>query len=378
MQQIRTLSIIGIIFGSIAILLSLYLLIIKSDIRNSDINISEQENQIEEEDSKVQDDTKTEEVKEVVLKESGWIPNWGFDLGYDSLVNNGEIISTVLPVLYTVDSSGNVSSRGVSEANIFKLLTYTKDNGIRVIPTIGSYDYTSMNILLSTEETRKRGIDVIVSDIERYGFDGIDLDFERIYSSDKNNYIQFLRELNIELEKIDKVLSVTVFAQWENGTYPSVQQESILAQDYTQIGNIVDEVRIMAYDYTLSSSQVAGPIAPLSWIKEVLDFSVKNIDVKKIWLGVHLYGYEWVSGKATALTYSSVSNILSNSNIQSEFRDDISEGYAEYGCEGGQECSMYYQDSQGIQVRRDLAKEYGIAGLSYWRLGGEMDILTGE
>lgn len=377
MKSIRILSIVGIILGSIAIILSLLFLVLKPFPNPSDTDIPDQDNESFNTDITAKDDTNTEKIEEIALKESGWIPNWGFDLGYDSLVNNGKIISTVLPVLYSIDSSGNVYSRGVSEARISKLIAYTKDNGIRVIPTIGSYDYASMNMLLNTEQSRKKGIDTIVGDIERYGFDGIDLDFERIYSSDKEKYIQFLQELRTELGKINKVLSVTVFAQWENGTYHSVQRESILAQDYTEIGNIADEVRIMAYDYTLSSSQVSGPIAPLSWIKQVLDFSIRYIDREKIWLGVHLYGYEWVPGKAVALTYSSVKNILDNPNITGQFKEDIAEGYAEFGCEGRQRCTMYYQDNQGVQVRRDLAKDYGIAGLSYWRLGGEMEILKG-
>ena len=67
-----------------------------------------------------------EEEQIYELKESGWIPNWAFDLGYDSLIENKGIIDTVNPVLYTINSNGDIVSRGVSDANIQRLLTYCK------------------------------------------------------------------------------------------------------------------------------------------------------------------------------------------------------------------------------------------------------------
>ena len=92
----------------------------------------------------VLDKEETEEEKEIVLRESGWIPNWGFDLGFESLQNNKDIIDTVNPVLYSVDGYGNVVSRGVSQSNIEMLLEYCKKNNIRVIPTVGSVSYTHL------------------------------------------------------------------------------------------------------------------------------------------------------------------------------------------------------------------------------------------
>jgi len=37
--------------------------------------------------------------------------------------------------------------------------------------------------------------------------------------------------------------------------------------------------------------------------------------------------------------------------------------------------TAYFQTPKGVEMRRDIAKEYGIAGVAYWRLGGELDIL---
>lgn len=378
MKPIRTLSIIGIVIGTLLILTSSILLFLKRE--NDEDSFPIQEEQTDEyecitcnQNSVVEEEDVEGEAEEVILKESGWIPNWAFDLGYESLVNNKGIIDTVLPVLYTVDNSGNVISRGVSDVKIQQLISYCKENGIRIIPTVGSYNIEAMDAHFSDTEIYVRNINTIVTEIEKYGFDGIDLDYEVIGSSSKDMFLLFLKDLQIELRKRNKILSVTVFAQWDNATYTNYQETRIV-QEYSKVGSLADEVRIMAYDYTLSSSSTPGPIAPINWITDVLDYATKNISNEKIWLGVHLYGYQWAPGKTTALTYTTLSTVLSNPNISRVFKEDIAEGYTEYECEEEQ-CVIYYQEPKGVQIRRDIAKEYGIVGISYWRLGGEMDIL---
>jgi spore germination protein YaaH len=375
MKPIRILSIIGIVVGTLLIISSSTLLFIhdnnRKDVLPAQEDIYEYVPDIQETDKEEPPEDIIE--LEVVIRESGWIPNWAFDLGYESLVNNKGVIDTVLPVLYTVDNSGNVVTRGVSEANIQKLLTYTRENNIRVIPTIGSYNTEAMDAHFASTEAYNRNIYTIVAEIEKYGFDGIDLDYEMISSNNKDMYLLFLKDLRIELKKKNKILSVTVFAQWDNGTYTD-HQDTRIVQDYSRVGAFADEVRIMAYDYTSSSSKVAGPIGPGNWIRDVLDYATKNIPKEKIWLGVHLYGYQWAPGKTTALTYTTLNSVLNDPNTFGTFREDIGEGYLEYGCDGGR-CIVYYQEPKGVQLRRDIAKEYGIAGISYWRLGGEMDIL---
>jgi spore germination protein len=381
-MNIKKLSIIGIIVGLILVISSSVFLILNkqeyveessiedtieyANINDLDIEEPQVKENIEEE--------KEEEPEESVIRESGWIPNWGFDLGFESLENNKGIIDTVNPVLYTVDTLGNVSSRGVSNEKIVSLLDYCKENNIRVIPTVGSFDFEAMRAAFSSTESYRDHLNTIVFEVERYDFDGIDLDYEMINVSEKEIFFDFLRDLKVELEHRDKILSLTIFPQWENATYTD-HQETRGVQDYSLIGDIVDEVRIMAYDYTLQSSKEPGPIGPTNWIREVLDYAIKHIPREKIWLGIHLYGYQWFESRTIAFTYTTAQTIINNPNIDITYMDDIGESYSEFSCEGGFMCKAYFQDERGVQVRKEIAKEYGIAGVSYWRLGGELDIL---
>jgi len=377
MEATKTLPIITMAFGSLIILLSLSFMFLTNP-TPSDINTL---NQIEGEvEGKIVSQKNTpEELKEevipYVLKESGWIPDWAFDLGLESLENNLGIINTALPVLYTVDKEGNIVSREVSEAKIQDLLSFSKENDIKIIPTVGSYDFEATASTFKDDSSYRKQVEKIIEEVEKYGFDGIDLDYEMVDSSYQENFLKFLKELSDELRKRDKILSVTVFPKWEDANYTD-HQETRAVQDYSEIAKYADEVRIMTYDYTLQSSEIPGPIAPIDWVRDVLDYAIEKIPKEKIWLGVHLYGYQWDNGKTIAFTYTTaLSAIINDPDIEYVYKEDLGEAYSAFNCNNGYVCKAYFQSPEGIADRRELAEEYKIAGISYWRLGGELDLL---
>lgn len=396
MEKGKLLAITGVVLSSAMILGSLFLLFLNRTNSIQTEVLSEQENgyevanirdleipeeeEVGEEEDKRGDEVQPlplptiEEDEEFVLSESGWIPSWGFDLGFESLKSNQGIIDTAMPVLYSVDRNGRVVSRDVAEWRINELLRYCAENNIRVIPTIGSFDYDAMSAAFASKEAYRKQINTIVNEVERHGFDGIDLDYEKIRVNEKENFFLFLEELSRELKRNGRTLSVTVFAKWENANYTDHEQTRQV-QDYVRIGQIADEVRIMAYDYTLQSSKTPGPIGPVNWIEDVLDYATNAIANEKIWLGVHLYGYQWSESRTVAFTYTTGQTIINNPNINAQFKESLGEGYAEFSCDNGQSCTAYFQNQRGVEMRRELARKYNIAGVAYWRLGGELDIL---
>lgn len=375
MNPTRILSIIGIIVGISLISLYFFLLQTKpSDIPNSENTIIQNTDTEEKVDESVQE--KEEEIiPEYILLESGWIPNWAFDLGFESLKQNKGIVSTVNPVFYTINKEGKLESRGIPKSKIQELVTYSKANNIRVIPTVGSYNEGSIDALLKDSTNIQRNISDILKEIEIYNFDGIDLDYELINENSKEKYIGYITLLKTKLSQENKLLSLTLFAQWDDAKYTD-HESTRKVQDYEYLGNIADEVRIMAYDYTRATSKKPGPIGPLNWIEDILEYATSKIPKEKIWLGIHLYSYEWVDTRTEALTNVSVQKLISKENITSTYKRDIGEGYAKFSCVNSTTtCQIYFQTKQGIQDRREIAKRFQIAGVSYWRLGGELDLL---
>ena len=72
------------------------------------------------------------------------------------------------------------------------------------------------------------------------------------------------------------------------------------ALDWTVIGNVADQVRIMTYEYHWSTSD-AG--APVDWVDQVLSFARSVIPAHKIMEGVPLYGYDWTGRSGTPIIF---------------------------------------------------------------------------
>jgi spore germination protein YaaH len=327
----------------------------------------------EEENKTVEDQDIEEEASEYVLEESAWLPPWYFDEAFNSLKKYTDILDVANPVFYSVASDATLTKRVINESLVQEFLNYCKDENITVIPTVGSYSYGVTENLFDNQETYRDHIENIIEEVEKYDFDGIDLDYEKIQRGDKDYYIDFLEELSQELKKRDKLLSVTVFAQWKDNNYQD-HADTIYTQDLSEISEIADQIKVMTYDYTLATSPTPGPIAPIDWMEEVIQYTLTKVDKEKIWLGIHLYGYRWKDGEATAFTPETFKSIVNNSNINTEFKGDIAEGYAQYSCDSST-CYLYYQTKEGVNLRRDLASEYELAGVSYWSVGRDDGLL---
>lgn len=312
------------------------------------------------------------------LKRTGWIPSWDYYNGVSSILNNSSQYYSVSPVYFEITEAGEIIARRQIGNKDFP-------KGVKIIPTIACFDWERIGKIFGTEEKMELHKQEIIKIIDGNGYDGIDLDYESIELKNKDIFLQFIKELSEELDKKNKILSITVISQWgDNITYPSLV-ETRQVQDWSMIGQYADEVRIMTYDFTSPNDAEAGPIAPIIWMEEVLKYALTKIPKEKIWLGIHLYSYEWVMDqsnnkiKTNSYTYDFVSSeILTDPAITNTYDNLNAEGIAQYPCSEGYKCTLYYQEPKGVKAREDLAIKYKIAGVAYWRLGGEEKLLAGD
>ncbi|MBO0596598.1 hypothetical protein I2485_06875 [Nesterenkonia sp. E16_7] len=61
---------------------------------------------------------------------------------------------------------------------------------------------------------------------------------------------------------------------------------------YRQLGEMLDVVEIMSYDFSWSGS-APGPISPGFWMEEVYSWVASQVDPAKVYMGVPLYAYFW-------------------------------------------------------------------------------------
>jgi spore germination protein len=324
----------------------------------------------------------TEIEKATTLKQTAWIPPWDYSNSLKSLDSFESDFQSISPVTFQINNDGSLTER--LDPNLTELKKIVQNKKLKLIPTISNFDSNMMKNIFDSRENTQRHIQSILQVVKNYEYDGIDLDYESIKEENKENFLTFIEILSKELKKENKILSVTVLPKWGEGVIYTALAETREVQDWEILGNWADEIRIMAYDFTPTTSSKIGPIAPIDWVEKILEYATEKIPREKIWLGIHLYSYEWVipaedskeKVKTNSYTYSVLKEqILKHEYVNKEYNREYKEGYAEYTCIENQTCMLYYATPESVKTRKELAKKYNIAGVAYWRLGGEDELI---
>jgi spore germination protein YaaH len=234
------------------------------------------------------------------------MPYWNMDYGTSSVLSNQHTFSEVSPWIYGLDSSGQVVPQyGPDQAaTVNAQLARLRAARIPLIPTLanvtgGKWVYQPVvTDILRIPRMRAQHVAAIVALPEREHYAGIDLDYEDLRAGDRSAFTALVTELAAALHAKGKVLSVDLFAKADDRGY----DQRNVAQDYHAIGQVVDQVWLIGYEYHWASSE-PGPVAPIGWIRSVLSYAKTQIPANKIILGVPLYGYDWVDGQGTPVSW---------------------------------------------------------------------------
>lgn len=293
-----------------------------------------------------------------------WIP-YHTSVELQTMQMNADVINEANFFWYEVRNNGQLML--MSGAENEAVLANAREWGLRIVPTItNQFDRERVSAILYDESLRQQHIETIVNKVITMDYDGIDIDYESLLAEDREVFSLFIEELAASLHVHNKILSIALYPKTEEvGTWDGPQ-----AQDWRHLGAVADEVKIMTYDYHWSTSE-AGPIAPVDWTIEVLDFAVATIPPSKIYVGIHFYGYDWQGTQATGRTWSEIQTILASQNSIIE-RDLSDEAWFTYEQDGRQR-TVYFADSVSLQTKLEavLIAHPNIAGIAIWRLGGE-------
>lgn len=241
------------------------------------------------------------------------------------------------------------------------VLEYVRSHKVKTHASVVLMDSNQLHQLLSSSTNRKLLIGNLMDEVKKYGYDGVNIDFEFIKSTDKNNFVTFLRELKTALGP-DLELSVAVFARTAKDSWPT-------GYDYVEIGKTADQVVVMAYDYHYPSS-AAGPVAPLWWVGEVVDYMQACMPKEKILLGMPTYGYDWSSGGgAQSITASKLAALKDKYKVSEHFDNESMSPYFTYWDEQGQSHQIWMENQKSLQSKLNTAIEAKVGGISFWRIG---------
>lgn len=254
--------------------------------------------------------------------------------------------------------------------------------------------------ILADDELRAAHIAAIVRFADAYSVDGIDIDYEQFaFADDRStwpttatNWVQFLTELDAALDADGRTVSVSIPAVYD----PAVTggDRGYWVYEHGTIAGIVDQVRIMAYDYSTSSP---GPIAPLDWVRVAASGVMSQVPPEyrdRVVLGIPAYGYNWVVSTAgtcdadaparTSVNAATIEDLIERRGGVAAYDPLTAEWVYEYtlavgGDDGVDEVTclqtrrVHWVDAEGVAARVNVAREFGFGGVALWAHGYDDD-----
>lgn len=360
---------------------------------------------------------------------SAWLPYWHEESATQRALEKLDYLTEVNPFVYTVNPDGTLKDLvGINEEPWKSFLAKADARGVRIVPTIMWFDKEAMHRILSNYESRVKLEDDILALVEEHNFDGIDIDFEHKLYETRDYFSTFLKGLQMRFPKkwvMCTIESRTPLAsQYE---YPYPAGAGMYVNDYEAFAKYCDRVRIMAYDQGLidiklnaeSTSKPYVPVADVRWVEKTLQEALKSIPKHKISIGVPTYGYEYVvTPKATggfsyervrafnqpyaydllvryaARVVRNVAGELSftyiptaSGTVTPETKPGeptvsavsfgaLSPSTVEHTGAVAAQTSyniVWWSDAYAIKNKLDLAKRYGVRGISVFKVDGEED-----
>jgi len=265
-----------------------------------------------------------------------------------------------------------------------KLKAEAKKTDTNVLIAIKNFDNESIDTLISSESNRKRAIRNITALVNEYQLDGVNIDFEYFTQTDfptMKYYNLFLTYLSLELKKQNPhaILSVDINAS-------AVYRDN--AYDIVKIGDVVDHIIVMGYDYHVPSSSYAGPVSPINApgdkpnLTKTVTSLKGRIDPKKVILALPLYGYEWqtftkdegssvIPQTGALASYKRVRELITAREDLSISYDKLSQSPRIVYTQNGLIKQIYYDDEKSLATKFQFITEHELGGMGLWALGYE-------
>ncbi|XP_045455031.1 chitinase-3-like protein 1 [Melitaea cinxia] len=271
---------------------------------------------------------------------------------------------------------------------------------VRTLLAVGGWNEGSAkySVMAATLKLRKNFITSAIEIIKKYGFDGLDLNWEypnrgdSVYGEDDiDNFTQLLKELRKAFDKNGLLLTAAV---------SSVKSVASLSYDIPAISQYLDLINVMAYDLNGATDVVTGHNSPLhrgEGDKHVAKDDLKTIDAvleywlqqgcppEKLILGLPLYGHTFKLSNATnngvrapsdgpgiSGPYTATRGMIGYNELCMKFRRESwkikydNSAKVPYAVQGNNWIS--YDDAQSLTAKVKYALQLNISGIMLWSI----------
>lgn len=354
-----------------------------------------------------------------------WVPYWRLESGVACAKFNCDLLDQVSPFSLEVDHKGNLKNTLKRKLHLWQeLFAECKKKGSHklFVPTIYWTDTQQMHDILSNKARRDEHIRQIMDAVLTHRFDGININYERVCSHDREEYLLFLEKLSKELHSRGLVLFTSIGGRTGDNTigilHPNHKEKKHghtdlknhaqkhrkkvhislnpgkgeAAKHYKKVlATCCDQIHIMGYDewgrpYKYSQENFKNKYyishSSNQWIEQIIQYALTFIPPHKLVLGIPTYGLEFaifhkgnceISFKKRRNVNFPKAQAVAAQHKKQPTRTAGGELSYSYHTPDREERYVCFLDSNSVKDKIRLAKKYGIKGVYFFTINGNED-----
>lgn len=296
---------------------------------------------------------------------------WYTEVPSQNVINqvekNADQLTYMMPFAYEVKRDGSLTS--MDWGSLSEVAKTHRVETVIVLVNIENYAFsdTLAHTIFTNETVKNNVFTQTVAEAKKRGTKHIHIDFEYIDKEDRENYVNFLKEFK------DFAKGYAISASLAPKTSAEQNGKWYGGFDYKAIGEVVDFVVIMTYEWGYSGGPPMA-VSPIGPVRKVLEYAVTEIEPSKIMMGQNLYGYDWTlpykqgNPIAKALSPQQAIQLAKNRNAAIEYDTVAQAPYFHYWLDG-KEHEVWFEDARSIEAKFKLLKELKLLGIAYWHSG---------
>lgn len=285
------------------------------------------------------------------------------------------------------DLSGNVVENFQRAKNINELKQNMPD--LKICLSIGGWGAGNFSEAAESEDNRKRFSSSAIDFLKKYGFDGIDIDWEypcvpaggiTCHPDDKHNFTLLLKQVREDLDELQKETGQNYLLTIAAGSGMGNSKNCEL----TEIIKYLDFINVMTYDMggsfsitghhtNIYPSKITGQLGGAYAIEQ---FIQNGVPASKLVYGIAFYGRggDKVENRDNGLNrriYGQQGLYFDYDKIVNEFLND--DAFKAYWDEDAQAPYLFngdtfvtYEDVRSIKAKIKYVKEKNLLGVMFW------------
>jgi len=301
---------------------------------------------------------------------------------FRSFVDNTSQISQLPLFMYRFDQQNPASIEKFgqfTDSEVEMLISIAHRNNIMIMPVIHNLLYGQggqeasrqvVSAMLATPQSRSSAISNIIALIDRFGFDGVNIDIEDVYIEDSSRLSQFFTQLGQATRERGYFLSASVPARIRD--FPPFNPFSD-PFDYGAIGAAVDQFVVMLYNEHGWPGSGPGPVVSSGWMNKVIAYTLTKMPAEKVMAAISVFGFDFNldTGSNTYASHAMAVNLAERYNANIIFDQDTLTPMFSYTDDQGNRHEVWFENADSIIAKIALAWQQGISGVALWRLGME-------